>query len=323
MAFDGKTLAPTYRFRADVPGSSYAFEIAERLGLSEAIIARSRSFMGTQASHLESLVQDLGEQIDYTRRLKKDLDVQSATLKRLRRQYEEDTKRLKNDGKTMRQKAVEEAQAIIKDANATVEAAVRTLREKQASKEAIREAKTMIQEEKESLDSEAKALLEVPQDSDKAPSKGELVSGSQVYWSRSKLAGVVLEGEDHQGRVLVAFEKLKAHVPKHELEMTRAVERPVDGRTFAVTAPVPKNVKTEIDVRGMRVEEALDAVDKFLDDAVLLGLQEVRIIHGVGTGALRKGLGSFLQEHPHVRMAKVGDAEQANPGVTLVTLGSA
>jgi DNA mismatch repair protein MutS2 len=88
-----------------------------------------------------------------------------------------------------------------------------------------------------------------------------------------------------------------------------------------VNVSVSKKVQTEIDIRGMRVEEALDAVDKFLDDAVLVGLQEVRVIHGVGTGALRNSLGPFLDSHPHVMEAKVGNHEQANPGVTIVTMG--
>jgi DNA mismatch repair protein MutS2 len=312
MAFDGQALTPTYRFRPDVPGSSYAFEIAERLGLSDTVVARSRSLLGSQATHLEQLVQELGEQIDQNKRLEKDLVAEKALVERLRQQYEADTSRLKKDGRAMRQQAVQEARAIVKDANAAVEEAIRTIREKGASKEAIREAKTLVQKEKQVLDSKIEPFLQPEEGERKEPSEGALVPGSHVSWQRSHMVGVVVGGEDQSGRILVAFDKLKAHVPKHELEKILIAEKSVPAGVAAVHVRVPKNVQTEIDIRGMRVEEALDAVDKFLDDAVLVGSQEVRIIHGVGTGALRKSLGPFLDKHPHVLEAQVGDGERAN-----------
>jgi DNA mismatch repair protein MutS2 len=321
MAFDGQTLTPTYRFRPDVPGSSYAFEIAERLGLSDTVIARSRSLMGSQATHLEQLVQELGEQIDQNKRQEKDLGEEKALFERLRRQYEADTARLKKDGKAMRQQAVQEARGIVKNANAAVEEAIRTIREGGASKESICKAKALVQKEKQVLDAKMEPLLQPEDSAGKALSRGTLVPGSHVSWQRNHMVGLVVGGEDQRGRILVAFDTLKAHVPKHELKRILAAEKSVPAGGAAVTVPVPKNVQTEIDIRGMRVEEALDAVDKFLDDAVLVGSQEVRIIHGVGTGALRKSLGPFLHGHPHVLNAKLGDHEQANPGVTTVTMG--
>jgi DNA mismatch repair protein MutS2 len=321
MAFDSKTLTPTYRFRADVPGSSYAFEIAGRLGLPDGIIARSRSLMGSQATHLEELVQELGEQIDHNRRLKRDLDTDRATVDRLRQQYEADTARIQKEVKSIRQQAVQKARAIVKDANAEVEKAVRTIREKGASKEAIRKAKALVQQKKKALDLELESLFDLKEHPRKGPLEDTFLPGTQVCWRRGNLVGVVLDGEDHRGRVLVAFDKLKAHVPKHELR-TDVARKPLTGAVPAVSVPFPKNVRTQIDIRGMRVEEALDVVDKFLDDAALTGAKEVRIIHGVGTGALRNSLGPFLSQHPHVLAANVGDAGQANPGVTIVTMGS-
>jgi DNA mismatch repair protein MutS2 len=321
MAFDGQTLTPTYRFRPDVPGSSYAFEIAERLGLSETVIARSRLLMGSQATHLEQLVQELSEQIDLNKRLGKDLDADKALVERLRQQYEAENARLKKDGKALRQEAVEEARAIVKNANAAIEEAIRTIREKAASKESIREAKALVQKEKKALDAKFKPLLQPDEPAGKALPAGALVPGSHVSWQRNNMVGVVMSGEDQSGRILVAFDKLKAHVPKHELKKMAVAEKSMPARGSAVNVSVSKKVQTEIDIRGMRVEEALDAVDKFLDDAVLVGLQEVRVIHGVGTGALRNSLGPFLDSHPHVMEAKVGDHEQANPGVTIVTMG--
>jgi len=321
MAFDRQTLVPTYRFRTGVPGSSYAFEIAQRLGLSEAVIARSRLLTGSQATHLEELVQELGEQIDHNRRREKDLETERAAVERLRQQYDADAARLKNESTRMRQQVVQEAKAIVRNANAAVEEAIRAIRESGASKEAIREAKALIQEQKEALDSELEPSLPLKEPLTKDYQEDGFPPGSQISWARNSMVGTVLEEEDPSGRVLVAFDRLKAHVPKHELKRTHMADRPLTGGTSAVNVPIPRNVKTELDIRGMRVEEALDVVDKFLDDSALAGSKEVRIIHGVGSGALRDSLGVFLKQHPHVLEAKVGYAgQQANPGVTIVTM---
>jgi DNA mismatch repair protein MutS2 len=321
MAFDAATLAPTYQFRADVPGSSYAFEIAQRLGLPDAVIDRSRSLIGSQASHLEELVQELGEQIDQNRRLKKELEAQKATVARHRRQYETDMAQLKKDTKAIRQQAVEEARAIVKSANAAVEQAIRTIREEGASKEAIREAKALMEEQKAALSSQLEPPLPATASLTKGCQEDGFPPGSQVAWGRHRMVGTVLDGEDPNGRVLVAFDKLKAHVPKQELNTTDMTDRPSAGGVTALNVPVPRNVKTELDIRGMRVEEALDVVDKFLDDSALAGLKEVKIIHGVGTGALKKSLAPFLHTHPHVLASTGGDTARANPGVTIVTIG--
>lgn len=320
MAFDGQTLVPTYQFCPDVPGSSYAFEIAQRLGLSETVIARARSLTGSQATHLEELVQELGRQIDDNRQLKRTLDAQKAAADRLARLYEMETSRLKKETDAVRRQAVQEAGAIIKNANAAIEEAIRTVRHGGAGKKAIHEAKALIQKQKETLDSEMARVLPLQESATNTYQKDGFPTASQVIWARNGMVGTVLDEESPEGRVLVAFDRLKVHVPRHELKRTHIVEKPLAAGTSAVSVSIPGNLKTELDIRGMRVQEALDVVDKFLDDSALAGSKEVRIIHGVGTGALRESLGAFLREHPHVLKARVGYAGQANPGITIVTM---
>jgi DNA mismatch repair protein MutS2 len=318
MAFDGQTLAPSYRFRPDLPGSSYALEIAKRIGLPETVVSRSRSLMGSQANRLEELVLELEQQMDRNSEQKKDLEEEMMIATELRQQCEAQNARLKEETKTLRRKAAKEASAIVEQANAVVERAIRTIREKGASREGIREAKAVVREEKETLEEELASLEDDGELEREDPLAGVFPPGSQVSWKRSHSVGTVLGHEDQAGRVLVAFGKLKAHVPREELRGAKDEEASSEHRVSSLKVFPAKNVQAEIDIRGMRVEEALGVVDKFLDDALLADLKEVRIIHGVGTGALRNNLVPFLDEHPLVVEASPGGPGQGNPGVTIV-----
>lgn len=320
MAFDSQSLTPTYEFRADLPGSSYAFEIARRMGLPETVVSRSRSLMGTQTNRLEELILTIEQQIEDNRQLGRDLEDERTMVGKLRQHYETESARLAGHIKELHHKAVEKASDIIRQANATVENAIRTIREKGAGKDAIREARSLVDEERTALKKELEVLKSDEKFHGKNQVSGELRPGNRVYWKRSGVLGTVLSDQDQAGRVLIAFGKLKAHVPRDELSMGKDAEEPSADRIPGVQTHAPENVRTEIDIRGMRVEEALSVVDKSLDDAMLAGLKELRIIHGVGTGALRNSLAPFLRQHPLVLGTRQGGPDQGDPGVTIVEI---
>jgi DNA mismatch repair protein MutS2 len=320
MAFDSQTLTPTYKFRADLPGSSYALEIAKRMGLAEGVVSRARSLMGTQANRLEELILKLDQQIERNKQSERDLRTESLLVDGLRSRYEEQNKRLSSEVKQLRHKAAVEADAIIRQANAAVERAIRTIRENGASKAAIHEAKALIQEEKETIEKELEAAMPDEEVQRQDEVAGELRPGDRVWWKRSGVAGTVLSRVDSDGRILAAFGKLKAHVPREELNRIKDMDRPSAAQVSAVHLDAPEEARTETDIRGMRVDEALSVVDKFLNDALLAGLKKVRIIHGVGTGALRNSLKPFLNQHPLVLGTSPGGAHQENRGVTIVEI---
>ena len=322
MAFDTRTLTPTYQFRADIPGSSYALEMGKRMGLPEAVIARSKALMGNQADQLEDLILRLEERLERNKRLATDLKTERLVVDGLKKRFEENNARLEREKKQLRYQAVQEASAIIKQANATVEKAIRTIRETGATKEAIRKARALIQEEKEALEREL-GIATLDEDLRKA---GQLLDGflpgCAVYWKRTGAVGTVLSDKDSAGRVLIAFGKVKAHVPGEELSRANDIGASLTDPRSGVEIHVPEMVQREVDVRGMRVEEALTVVDKFLDDALLAGLKEVQIIHGTGTGALRKSLIPFLNQHPLVQATRPGGLHQENPGATIVDVAT-
>ncbi len=320
MAFNSQTLAPTYRFRADLPGSSYALEIAKRMGLPERVVTRARSLIGSQANRLEELILRLDQQIERNKQLERDLRTQRLAVDGLRERYEAENTRLSREVKQIRRKAAEEADAIIKQANATVERAVRKIREDGASKTAIHQAKALIQQEKKAVEEELEAAVLDEEILVEDEIAGELRAGHRVWWKRGRVAGTVLSSDDPEGRILAAFGKLKAHVPREELSRIKDIDRMHAARVSAVEVSAQEDVRTETDIRGLRVEEALNVVDKFLNDALLAGLKEVRIIHGVGTGALRNSLIPFLNQHPLVLDTSPGGPHQENPGVTIVEI---
>ena len=322
MAFDGETLTPTYRFRADIPGSSYAFEIAQRMGLKDTIIARSTSLMGHQARQLENLILKLQDQIKENERLEEDLQDKKTILEGLTKQYRAENDRLTREAKRLRRKAAEEASAIVDQANAAVERAIQTIREKRATRQAIHEAKAVVQEEKEILKREFEVSSRDEEYRNEEQITGEVKVGDRVFWPRGGMVATVLSEEDATGHVVITSGKLKVRVPKSELAPAKGPGEASPDLHSHIAIPFPDNVRTEIDVRGMQVEEALDAVDKFVNDALLAGLKEVTVIHGIGTGTLRNNILPFLKQHPLVETALPGGAHQKNAGATTVRIAS-
>jgi DNA mismatch repair protein MutS2 len=320
MAFDRETLSPTYKFCPDVPGSSYALEIAKRMGLTDTIVTRSRALMGDQAHRLEELILQLQDKIEQNDQLQRELKAQSLVLERLIKRYQEENDLLAREARQLRRKAAEEASAIVKQANAAVERAIQTVREKSATRPAIREAKALIQEEKESLRKELDATSFDEESQRRDPITGKVRAGNRVYWTRGGVVATVLSAEDMTGHILIASGNLKVRVPKVELTLAQDLEKAPSGLYSHVAVPLPDKVSTEIDIRGMQVEEALGTVDKFVNDAMLADLREVRIIHGVGTGALRNSVIPFLKQHPLVQATLPGGLHQENLGVTIAKI---
>jgi DNA mismatch repair protein MutS2 len=320
MAFDTETLNPTYKFRPHLPGSSYAFEIAKRMGLSDTIITRSRSLMGKQAHRLEDLILQLQDQIQRNEQLERTLQAQAGILEHLANRYRQKKDVLERETTHMRRRAAEEAKNLIREANAAVEKAIQIVRERGATRQAIHDAKVLIRQEQETIDKELAATLpgEVVTQGD--PIKDTVTTGDRVHWTRGGVDATVLSEEDTTGEVLIASGNLKVRVPKGELARTRNPGKTSPNFDSYVAIPSPDKVYTQIDIRGMQVDEALEAVDRFLNNALLGGLREVHIIHGVGTGALRKSVVPFLKEHPLVQATLPGGPDHKNPGMTTATI---
>jgi DNA mismatch repair protein MutS2 len=314
MEFNQESLQPTYRFRAGVPGSSYAFALAARHGIPDAVLARARELVGPQQTSLDRLVLDLEES---ARRSARELEVAHARkveADALAAQYRERVDRLSRELGEMKRKAVDEAERIVAGANAAIERAVREIREQKAGKNVVQAARAAVESLREEI-RESKTQLPPP-----AVTAVPLGPGSLVTVAGAGGIGELEAVSPDGTSATVLLGSLRLRIPVAEL---RPAERPEGPRRAAAAGPHferDEPVSRELDVRGMTGDEALPLVDKFIDDAVLAGLFRVDIIHGKGTGALRKKVADFLSRHPRVRSFHLGEWNEGSTGATVVEL---
>ncbi len=315
MEFDQITLQPTYHFKAGLPGSSYALEIARRMGLPEQIIARSREFIGTQKDKLEHLLSDLEMRSQQLQNELNDLRKERDDLQEAKNDYESRTQTLKKEMKELRRTAAEEAENIVHDANARIEKVIKELRESNATKDAIANAK----QELSLAQYEAVKIRKSTIDSVEVEKKQKIEKGDRVVLRSTGTEGEVLEIIVDGKEAIVAVGTMKMRLSLYDL---KKIENKSHKQHLVNTAivEIPRELKREVDLRGMIGSEAIEVVDKVLDEAVVSGLHRVDIIHGKGTGALRKKIQEFLKTHPHVKSQRLGEWNEGSTGVTVVEL---
>jgi DNA mismatch repair protein MutS2 len=315
MEFDQSTLQPTYRFKTGIPGSSYALEIARRLGVPENIIANARSLVGTQKDRLENLLADLELRSQELHTELKSIQTARDELGQLKDEYELKNRSFKKEMKELRKQAIDQAEEITHHVNATIEKIVREIRESNASKEVLTRVRREISTVRDEITAHRKELS--PQDA--IEPTGEIHPGDKVRLHTGGDDGEVLEILKENTAAVVAFGSLKIRCELSDLRKIQTGTSPA----YRVNSSVfqgSQELRREIDLRGMLGDEAIAAVDKFLDEAFVAGLHRVDIIHGKGTGALRKKINEFLKTHPHVKSQRLGEWNEGSTGVTVVEL---
>lgn len=320
VEFDIETLQPTYRLLIGLPGRSNAFEIAQRLGLPEEIAAEARDFSRKNDTEIAELIQRLAETRHKTEVEKQESERIRLGLAKEFAILQEERANLKHVQKDILQKTKEKAEEIIRQARKDTEEVVAELRarirrESQiANEEAIREARDKIKKSEEQLHQ----LL--PEDPIEHGSV-EVRVGDAVFIPRLGLKATVLTEPNPQGEIMVQAGIMKVNVKALEIKKTHAEKVRFESRsTVRVDLQKIKDFPLEIDLRGTKVEEALSAIDKYLDDAYLTGVPAVTIIHGKGTGALRVAITDFVKGHPQVQASRLGSPGEGGAGVTVVEL---
>jgi DNA mismatch repair protein MutS2 len=320
VEFNPETLKPTYRLLTGIPGRSNALSIAERLGLGKNVLEKARSFM----SDRQMRESDLLENFEDTQR---ELEAQKRKVEEEHRGALQKTAELKKKNLELEEKydeillkAKEEAVEIIRKARIEAEAVIKEIKE--AQKKERREQEAATQKVRQGL----KRLSEtVYTDQENRKSRDNLKPeqiepGQMVYLPNLGQKGQVLQKPDNNKEVLIQAGILKLNVPLSEIRLvnesrkTEHFEKTIKG-TFGLNKAV--TLRSEIDLRGKLVEEAEELLDKYLDDAVLTGINQVSVIHGKGTGALRAGIHTFLKRHPHVKGYRLGEFGEGDSGVTI------
>ena len=310
MEYDQAKLSPTYKFRLGVPGSSYAIEMAERMDLPAEMIERAKEYRGSDFQKLDKLIIDLEQK---TQAVTEELAValqQREKLDSLVILYDTKLSSLNSELKQIKGKALDEAQQLLQKANTGIEQAVREIREKGAESQTIRKVKSDITKLKAEVEV-TKASLETKPTIDVAFQKGD-----SVRLRSNNAQGEVLQRIDER-HYLVIVGDVKLRLDVSELEATKDTAR---GASRSLVTIEASEIKREVDLRGLYGDEAIDRIDKFLDDALLAGLHRVDIIHGKGTGALRKRVGEYLKKHKSVKSFRLGEWNEGGTGVTVVEL---
>ncbi|MCX7929180.1 MAG: endonuclease MutS2 [Chlorobi bacterium] len=306
MEFDTENLVPTYRFLPGVPGNSYALELARALQLPDEVIQRSRCYVGSEHERIETSIQQL-------ERLRADMEQKAADAARLRleaenlrKRYEEKFEQFKAKYLALMDAARSEAQQLV----VQTKEQLRQIRE-QAVQQSLDEARKKLGQLDEQL-----SALSVPTKS--SPSDAvQLAIGVTAEVLETHQRGTIVELTPKHAVLEVGAVRLKVPVEK-----LRRVE-PSDKTSIVSNSnrrPVRLDAPTTLDVRGLRVQDALGNIEQVLNDAVLGGVMQVTIIHGSGTGQLREAIHRYLSDHPLVASFRLGESGQTDWGTTYVQL---
>lgn len=326
MRFDGEHLEPLYQLEIGRPGSSFAFEIASKIGLPKAVIGRAKDMLGNQQVSFEKLLKEL----DIERRVFAEKNIEIGIKERkLTRQLADYTslkESLENNEKKIVNDAKQKAKTLISDANQLIENTIREIKENKAEKEKTK----VIRTELESFGKKNLVLEEVteptPAEEVFEPESGDIVPGSYVRISGQTAIGevIALKGKD----VEIRIGDLKSTVKLNRLEkVSKKTYKAATGEKKLKTAAKGVdlnermlNFSFNLDLRGKRGEEALGVVDQFMDNAIMLGYDELRIVHGKGDGILRTLVRNHLRGYSHVSGMQDEHPDRGGAGVTIVKM---
>jgi DNA mismatch repair protein MutS2 len=319
VEFDVATLRPTYKLLIGVPGKSNAFEISSKLGLMDDIIDHAKIFLDKENIEFEDVLSSIedsrreaeeerDEAIKLRLEVEKLKDKLSNREEKLAKQKEKIIKEAKEEARSLLKKAKEESDDIIRSLRG-----LETMEQKKRNKEIEIQRKKM----RDNLTAVNQSAFVEGAVNFKPPKK--LKMGDQIKLVKMNQEGTVISEVDQKGNftaqvgimkitVNIKDTMLMGETPKKE--KTSGSSKKYSSRTMSVS--------TEVDLRGMNVEEAIVVLDKYIDDAFLSNLESVRIIHGKGTGALKAGLKDYFRRHPHVKQFRDGEFGEGGHGVTVL-----
>lgn len=317
MEFDIERLCPTYRLFIGIPGKSNAFEISKRLGMSDYIIERAREFIQKQDVDFETVLIGAEAEKHKAESEREAAEEARRELEALRADMRAERKKLEEEKTRLRMAAKEEARKLVADAKREMEAEIVKIRslknvDQRAADRAIQQARDAVRKKDEEL-------YETPREQREREGEAPrfVTPGQTVYVVSLDKKGTVI-GKVKNKEVPVQVGIIKLNV---RLDDLREVKEEQAASAAAKVEYNPENViGLELDIRGMMVEDAKPVVDRYLYDCKRQGLNEVSIIHGKGTGALRAGIQSYLRTHERVKSFRNGNYGEGDYGVTVVTL---
>lgn len=317
--FDVQTLRPTYKLTIGLPGRSNAFAIASRLGISPDIIKVAKQKIDNGTRSFEGLIGKLEKQRVELDRKREDAEKKLAHAEVMYAEAEKMRKEFNTRIEEENRKAEQKANELLERARSSADYVFDTLQELQRQKESA-DFKQKLEQTRENVRQKLGMVSKDARMAEKIEAEylppRALVVGDSVELADLGKVGEIASIDGENATVAIGSAKIKTKLSK-----LRLVEQKKTQKTPASHTPrKAANVTTEIDVRGDTCDEAIFVIDKFLDDAVLSSLNTVRVIHGKGTGALRKGLWDYFKHDSRVREYRLGNFGEGDAGVTVLTL---
>lgn len=334
MLYDRHLMQPMFKLSIGNPGSSFAVEIARKIGLPDDIISDAEEIVGSDYINMDKYLLDIARDKRYWENKRLAIRQKEKKLENNLARYEEEATQLRENRRVIINEAKEEARRILEGSNAVIERTIHDIKKAQAERDKTLEARRRLAEEKQRLASDKEhehPLLK------KAPKSKKPAKVKEAQNERPIVAGdnVKLDGQGEPGKVLriegknavVAFGLLETTVKLDRLKLTIAKPRtgasqsaPTGGALSDSQREKQLSFNREIDLRGMRVDEAVQALTYYIDDAIRFNASTVRILHGTGTGALRQYLRQYLDTVPGVKSYRDEHVQFGGAGITVVEL---
>ena len=324
--FDVETLRPTYRLLIGVPGKSNAFAISQKLGLSQDIIEEAKTHLTKQDEDFEDLLADLEQKRVTIEQERDQINSYKEEIRELKQRLESKQEKLDLSRDKILREANEQARNILQEAKDYADTTIRNFQK--YGKAAGVSAKDMekergkLREKMSTVDKKLSAKNAAPKKSHKQLTAKDLHIGDSIKVLSLNLKGTVSTLPDAKGNLFVQMGILRSQVNVRDLE--KLDDTVITGGNFSKTGSgkikmsKSASVSTEINLLGKTVDEAIMELDKYLDDAYIAHLPSVRIVHGKGTGALRKGVHNYLRRQKHVKSYRLGEFGEGDAGVTIV-----
>lgn len=319
--FDVATLRPTYRLLIGLPGRSNAFAISQRLGMDLTIVERAKELVSSENKQFEDVISDLQEKQQMLEKRLNEADKALLESRRAREQAQQELEKIKKASADELEKAKADAQNLVAKTKAQAYAMLDELEELKKNKNSISaEDRNKLKADIRAMEDEADPVHDADNDGYVLPRK--LKPGDNVLIFDIDKKATVLEPEDSSGNVLVQAGIIKTRVSVKNLRLLN--EKPA--KTVAPSASKTLNSRvggraiSEVDVRGMTAVEAIMAVDRAIDSAVLMNINQLTIIHGKGTGVLRREIQNHLKSHKAIRTFRLGVYGEGESGVTIAEL---
>ena len=336
MLYDRQNMQPLFQLSVGNAGSSFAIEIARKIGIPSNVIANAESIVGSDYINMDKFLLDIARDKRYWSNKRLSIKEKEHKLDELLSKYDTKLTELKSQRTEILSQAKREASEILSTTNAQVERTIHEIRKSQAEKEKTKQVRKELEDYKKQVQEQSEVIPELFKEQTKKkdkikvatppqPKKDALTSGDYVRMSDGGVVGKILSIQGKKAEVV--FGSLRTFVDMAKLVKATKPKETISTQVSSVSKSTSDSSRkrqlafsTEIDLRGMRVDEALQAMVYFLDDAVQFNASRLRILHGTGTGALKVAIRQLLKTNPNVSSFADEDVRFGGAGITVVNL---